>query len=514
MVRPSDKKRLAFFLLIILAILALPYVYAFEIGQNQAQFGGFLLNPLDGNSYLAKMMLGRQGDWLFTLPYSAEQSEPAFLFVFYILLGHLSRWVSLPSIFIFHAARLAAAAGLIISLFVFFTRVFNDPQAAWGAFMFAAVGSGLGWLALPFGIYSSDFWVAEGYPFLSAYANPHFPLGISLLLILIMPAKSSDDKNEHIAAWRTMSRVAIAVLLALILPFGIILAVVILIFHQFISFARFGERKWRRPLHDILTIGVAGGPILLYQAWIVGKDAFLSNWNQQNQTATPPVFDLLISFSPFILASILVIWYMLWKRGLKTTLLSAWVISCLILIFFPWNLQRRFLTGVYIPLAGLAGYGLLNFIRPGRLQRWLFGLCLLLVIPTNLIVILAGISAARNQEASIYLRDSEIEAFAWIESNTARDDVFLASAETGLLIPAHTGRRVIYGHPYETANSLKNHTILDQFFSGQMGVNQLPALVKFIWIGPREKSRYPEMDEILAPVVYSNEEVVIYRVTP
>ena len=51
------------------------------------------------------------------------------------------------------------------------------------ALILALFGSGLGWISALFGGITSDFWVAEAYPFLSMYTNPHFPLGLGLLLI-------------------------------------------------------------------------------------------------------------------------------------------------------------------------------------------------------------------------------------------------------------------------------------------------------------------------------------------
>ena len=60
-------------------------------GGDTHVFGGFLLNPLDGNSYLAKMQQGASGSWRFTLPFTPEPGEGAYLFLFYLALGHLCR---------------------------------------------------------------------------------------------------------------------------------------------------------------------------------------------------------------------------------------------------------------------------------------------------------------------------------------------------------------------------------------------------------------------------------------
>ena len=55
------------------------------------------------------------------------------------------------------------------------------------------LGSGLGWIAAFFQQSTSDLWVAEAYPFLSAYTNPHFPLAIALMLFLLI---LSERENQ------------------------------------------------------------------------------------------------------------------------------------------------------------------------------------------------------------------------------------------------------------------------------------------------------------------------------
>jgi hypothetical protein len=67
----------------------LPYLWANAAAGSGHVFAGFLLNPLDGATYLAKMRQGWEGNWLFTLPFTADPGPGSFLFTYYLLLGPL-----------------------------------------------------------------------------------------------------------------------------------------------------------------------------------------------------------------------------------------------------------------------------------------------------------------------------------------------------------------------------------------------------------------------------------------
>ena len=68
----------------VILLISLPFVYAFQSGNAESIFGGFLINPIDGHSYLAKMQQGYQGEWRFVLPFTAEPGQGAYLFLFYL----------------------------------------------------------------------------------------------------------------------------------------------------------------------------------------------------------------------------------------------------------------------------------------------------------------------------------------------------------------------------------------------------------------------------------------------
>jgi len=169
-------------LLVVVLAVTLPYLAAALLAGEEYSFIGFLLNPMDGISYVAKIRQGWAGAWRFSLPFTAQPGDGAYVYLFYLFLGHLSRWMGLPALWMFHLARVVGAVLLLCSLFAFYRLAFGSrPDLCRMAIWLTAIGSGMGWVALLFGARPSDFWVAEAYPFLSMFTNPHLPLGLALI---------------------------------------------------------------------------------------------------------------------------------------------------------------------------------------------------------------------------------------------------------------------------------------------------------------------------------------------
>ena len=133
----------------------------------------------------------------------------------------------------------------------------------------------------------------------------------------------------------------------------------------------------------------------------------------------------------------------------KNTLI--WVAIATIIQVIPFNLQRRFLLGFYIPLVAYAVQAL--FLVKKKLRKWLIPIVIAISLPTNILVIALGFFASQTQAAELYIRPSEYQAYEWIAKNTDQNAVIMSSPETGARIPGRTGRRVVYGHEFETINS-------------------------------------------------------------
>jgi len=440
---------------LVLVLIITPYLFAGQMNTTDSVFGGFLINPIDGHSYLAKMQQGMRGEWRFVLPFTAEAGNGAFLFLFYLGLGHISRILNLPLIFMFHGVRILGAILLLGVLYLFNKRLFKEQRFQNLGFAISALGSGLGWVAIFAGMFTSDFWVAEAFPFLSMYTNPHFSIGLSLMILVLMP-----DRKPSV-----ISDLCLGVGLGIIQPFAVV--IVLIVKAGVIIIDGFGgEKTAKRILKNggffpAVAFAFGGGSILVYQYWSILSDPVLTLWNSQNVTVSPQITDLLISLSPtLVIAGVGV--KRAWQKE-KGKSLVIWAVVSLVLVLVPWNLQRRFLTGIYVPLVGLAVYGLINLKKAISLSFRTYAIVLLLlVIPTNIIVLVSGIQAAARHDPKIY-QDREIySGLAWINENTYPDVLVLTDNETGLYIPSITGRRVIYGHPFETINAeMEKQFLLD-----------------------------------------------------
>jgi hypothetical protein len=196
-------------------------------------------------------------------------------------------------------------------------------------------------------------------------------------------------------------------------------------------------------------------------------------------------------------------------------LLLLWAGLGLLLLYIPWELQRRFILGYMIPLAGLAAVGIDHlFSKYRKAALATVFLVVLLIIPTNLMIILGGIQAVNIREPKVTISQEEMAALKWIASNTNQDALILASPQISLYIPAYTGRRVVYGHPFETVDATDMETAVADFLTGRMNLESLSLSrkVDFIFYGPREHDFGSIALEGKYNIVHSSENLQIFEV--
>jgi hypothetical protein len=100
--------------------------------------------------------------------------------------------------------------------------------------------------------------------------------------------------------------------------------------------------------------------------------------------------------------------------------------------------------------------------------------------------------AGDSSGSKLYIPESEIDAFAWIDREAAEDDVVLCSAETGHRLASRASVRVLAGHWSVTPEFDEINEGIERFYRGTL----TPALaakllersrVSWIYVGPNER---------------------------
>ena len=527
--------------LALVALTSLPYVVGMLASTPDRQFGGFVYNVLDCNSYIAKMRQGAQGEWLFTLPYTSEQHRGAFIYPFYLILGKVASLGGLSLVLTYHLARLVSIPVLLVSVYAFLVRVTPWSGIRRIALLLIVFSSGLGWLLTLLGRSSFagslpiDFWVTEGYLFLLVYAMPHLAFAAALLLWLL---------NAIIDAWKWHTRglvlasALLALLLTAILPFYTAVGYGVLGVTWVVESILHRHADMRR-LKVLVVSGLPSVPLLAYQGYVFALDPFFRVWAAQNTTLSPNILHYVLGYAfllPWAAASVS---SAIRRHGRMETLPVVWALLVPILVYSPVRFQRRFLIGFPIPLSLLAVPGFVRYAllplsrsRPAHwflrfprytlsgLRRWMVTAWIGLAATSNVLLVAGSCADAWAQSPIMFHNHAELDALDWLEVHTKAQDIVLCAFETGNYIPARTGNRVFLGHGPETVRSDQKREMVARFFDPQTDDAWRQWLLReydiaYLVIGPRE-SALGGFNAHGVPYLfpaYGNDEYYIYRVT-
>lgn len=492
------------------ALTTLPFLYAWFLNTPDKQFLGLLTNPLDGNTYLAKMLAGAQGEWLFHLSFTSEDHQGALLFLFYTLLGKATALFGAPMIAGFQAARVVAGLFFLLCAYVFVAAFFSDLRLRRYCFLLICLSSGLGWLTVATGMIAVDLAVPEANSFYSLLANPHFPFSTGLTLLVFLSSLKVLQK-------RTFSTVAVASILSLVMsliqPFLVFSTAAILAAYLI-------RRAWtdyHKALGDALALILAFAPAVAfagYTYYAASSQPVLRDWTAQNVTLSPDPLNYLLGYgllAPLALAG-------LWVTESRRTsflpaqpnasasvvfdprFLTTWLAVNAVLLYIPFSLQRRFSQGLHIPLAILAAIGLVQIVLPalrkrgfgGRGIRRVAGALMIVLFASNLMILVSLSADSTARRLPFFLPTDDFTALAWLNEHSSPRDTVLASPLIGNVIPGRAGNRVFLGHPMETIHAEEKGREVRTFFkagtSDQFRRDLLSANgIVYLFYGPSER---------------------------
>ena len=527
----------------ILIIISTPYLYGAAISTQTNQFGGFVIGVEDGNSYLAKMRLGSAGGWRFHLFYTSEPHPEAYLFTFHLFLGKVARMTGLSFVLVYHLARLVTGLFLLLTVY-YFTAFFTDMRSIRRlVFWLVGLGSGLGWFIVATGFSNQigmplDFYSPEAFAFHLLFGLPHLSLAAGLLLwsmLFLLVAWEQYRLKYAIFAGLALFGMTLVAAFYIIIA-GAVIGTTLLwwtggrIQKMFNSPSNNGgiinSQGWIEAGMAALAVAIAM-PFPLYNAYVFTTNPIFRIWGEQNQILSPPPIHYLLAFGLMVLLAIFGGWQKWNDRSGRSLLLIGWCFVVPILVYLPFNLQRRLTLGVQIPLSILAALGLRwlwqNYLADKNiliLRRWRFvsvGLVVLVSL-SNILILLGAVLEVRRQEPPIFHSGAEVSAADWLGTQTIPDEVVLAAYQTGNFLPTRISARVFAGHGPETIYADTKINLLSQFFSSNDDNFRRELLrdynITYLFYGPREQA-LGDFSPATTPYlknVYDNGTVQIYRV--
>ncbi|HJW84608.1 MAG TPA: hypothetical protein VJ754_09925 [Anaerolineae bacterium] len=498
----SELRWAAIAALAVALLSSLPYVVVAATTPADVRFGGALITPIDAQSYFAKMRQGYDGAWLFRLPYTVNDEADAFVYTFFLALGHLARLTGLSLTAVYHLARGLGGWALLMSVYALIARVFDRHGERRRAWLFVALTSGLGWI----GLASTDVSIPESNTFFSILTNPHFPASMALMLIIYMSVLDGMLLRASLASLG----------LAILQPFAPIAVFVGLLMSWIVGWS-IGHRRaslWPQ-VKTALIAGLSIAPLMIYFYLAVQGDPVLRGWSAQNLTPSPPLSEYLIGYGLIWLLAIPGARAALRRRRDVDVLLVAWALSSALLLYAPFPLQRRFSLGLHIPLVLLAVMGLRSATAKAASgdasYRWWGRIAFIFSLPTTLLLMaIMSTATMRPPDGRLFFSANEAAAFDWLRlaAHAPRKPVVIAAPETGLFLPAWADVRVIYGHPFETLDAAETRSKVESFFAGTADRTDMLRGVDYIFFGPREK-KLGEADPGWQPVFESGD-VTIY----
>jgi hypothetical protein len=500
--------------LIILTLSSVPYVMGALNSTDTWHFGGLVMDLEDGYSHLAKMQQGAQGGWTYRILFTPEEQPGVVLYVFYFVLGKLAAWSGLSLILVYHLARLACGLFLLVVLYLFLSHFIRGIAARRVAYFLATLSSGWGWLALLLGkevflgVGPVDLWLMDGYTFFTIIVFPHSALATGLLLCAFLSALVYLESG----GWRSLLwAIAAAVSLCLVHPFSLLL-VHILVGGQWALTSIWRRRVvWREAL-GLTVLAIVPLPLAGYFLWGLRSSPVLLAWQAQSLTLSPHPAHYFLGYGiPAILAVAGAVTVL--RRGRPREFFPLiWVGAAAVLLYLPFNLQRRMIEGLQVPVAVLAAWGLVRWALPAFSRSRIFGwlarrpryhrrglrrlvvaAILLASIPSSLYLLSSLSLSASCAGPPLFHHRDQVEAAAWLEDHARLDDTILTSYEVGGYIPAQTGRRVFWGHWCETIHlDDKRRDAATIFSSATPDSTRRNLLTKYgvsyIFYGPGERA--------------------------
>lgn len=478
--RRDEQRWMMLVAMLTMLVTLLPYLIGW-MGAQERVFMWLGYNLDDSCVYLSWMRQAADGSLRALNLFTTDSQKGMLLNPFYLVLGWITRLTHLPLIAVYHLARLACGAGLLIIVWEFLTTTVANPFARRLALLCVCFASGVGWIPFPWEAFPTaptcppgpiDLWQPEAITFLSLLLSPLFCVSLALQIgILLLLFKGEQAGRIRYA----LSAGLCGFILGLIHTYDILSVSAVWAVYLVVMIARcfrqgsgiqnqaqgITPEHIRKALLQAVVAGACTVPAVAYIYYQLQTEAtFLKRANVVTGSALPiwvllgygltlaiAVYGVLCASKKNTQAELNTEPEHVTDESPQTNtgqslfagmsalhLLIVWAVINVLISYVPvsrFPFQRKMLQGAHFPIAILAGCGLTLLLMQPSVRRsfrsvnFAAAIVLIVLSLSNLRFVARELTNYRDNRVQsgqrAYLNPGELEALQWIKANTPDD---------------------------------------------------------------------------------------------
>ena len=436
------KNKLLIILVIVFLLLNnLPYLAGIYRSATDSQItynGSPLVNEGDYFVYLSYIEQGQ--DNIFIRNLYDYQAEEATLFTpLWFTVGQVAKVTS--NVISYHIFRIIFSLFFIAVLWWWLKKIFDTYKKQLLALAMVLFANGLGVLFLSFwpntDISPINLWVSEANTFLNLYQGPLFSLSQALiLLVFALFIKSIQESKSGLIPLYGL----LAVFLFISHPYELVIVNLLLTAWAGLEYWQTKNKEIIRHLLYLYLASLLAG---LYYIWLF-QDPSMEKYKEQNIVSSGHILEYLFGFGLVTVLSLVGVYFSFKNKLLENTYLKfivLWGLAGWLMVYLPFNFNRRLANGWHIPLAILSTLGLIyaykkipNFFKSG--------LVAVIVIALSFdtlyhIILYTDQTYHDSREANVYISSDRKAIYEIVDLSINDDDIILTRELEGNRLPVN-----------------------------------------------------------------------------
>ena len=520
--------------IILIVITSLPILYGYLIAGNLYYNGLHIFSPLDGSVYYSYIQQIKEGKILLDDLFTNEAGGLKLFNILWLIVGLIARILQLSPALAYQLSRIILIPVFLVSFYKFVSYILENVSFCRKklCLLYSIFATGVGGLSILlfgnrfFNNNPIDLQVPESSSFLTLFYSPHFIASLTMIILIFYFFLRAIEKNKLIfGVWSGF----LALILFNFHPFFVPMIYSVLLVYLVVLFI-WQKRLELKKIGIYLLLVLISIPSVGYYFYLLIINPALRDKAAQNVCLTPAGAVFFVSYGFGLLLALIACLYLLDNKKLlnfKNLLLLVWFWLGIVLIYGPFNFQRRLTEGLQIPLTILAFIGLMvvyDYLKAKSrlvldLKYVFIPIFIVLFCFSNFMVYIWDFKYLNLKPPVIFINSQVKQALEWYKAQTDLSQTLLSARLVGNYTPGLVGRRVFWGHDVETVNFQTKKSQVEWFFRDNsedfLKEEFLKSqMISFIFYSSEEKNMgtFDPAKKDYLQQIYKNNEAAVYEV--